>query len=222
MEQQIRDAEITRERDVALAEQQGQIEVARHSQEESKARAAADQARADAVAASEAIATARALAEAERRKAIALVAAMQEAEIAGTRSRSAAESQALASAAKKGELLAQAEGQRALAEADNLVDAKVLAMRVELAKIEALPRLVAEMVRPAEKIDSIRIHHVSGLSRGSADSATKPPVNQALDSIMDMALQLPALKKIGEDLGVSLEGGMAGVAESLRPAPKDA
>lgn len=221
MEQQIRDAEISRERDVALAEQQGQIEVARHSHDESRARAAADAARAEAVAASEAVATARALAEAERRKAVALVAAAQDAEIAMARARSAADAQALAAVAKRGDLLAQAEGQRALAEADNLVDAKVLANRVELAKIETLPRLVAEMVRPAEKIESIRIHHVSGLERGAAASAAKPPVNQALDSIMDMALQLPALKKIGDELGLSLDTGLAGVADTLRPAAKD-
>ena len=36
----------------------------------------------------------------------------------------------------------------------------------------------------------------------------KPVVNQALDSILDMAVQLPALKKIGEELGVSVEDGL--------------
>ena len=242
-ERAIREAEIARERDLALAEQLSQITVAQKSQDESKARAAADTARADAVKAAESIPTARQIAEAERRKAIALLAATQEAEIAGTRLRMSAKSdaaaatdraaarvqdakadadaQALRSAANRGELLAQAEGRRALVDAENAMDERVVAMKIELAKLEALPRVVAEMVRPAEKIDSIRIHHVSGLGRGAAagegNAAPKPAVNQALDSIMDMAVQLPALKKLGEDLGMSLDAGMGGVTDALKP-----
>ncbi|MDH5541135.1 MAG: SPFH domain-containing protein, partial [Rhizobacter sp.] len=140
-ERAIREAEIARERDLALAEQLSQITVAQKSQDESKARAAADTARADAVKAAESIPTARQIAEAERRKAIALLAATQEAEIAGTRLRMSAKSdaaaatdraaarvqdakadadaQALRSAANRGELLAQAEGRRALVDAEN-------------------------------------------------------------------------------------------------------
>ncbi len=39
---------------------------------------------------------------------------------------------------------------------------------------------------------------------------------------MDMAVQLPALRKIGEDLGVSFEDGMSGVVDGDRkPAPDD-
>jgi flotillin len=79
------------------------------------------------------------------------------------------------------------------------------------------------MVRPAEKIDSIKIHHITGgaLDRGGSGGggepgSDRPPVNQALDSIMDMAVQLPALRKIGEELGVSLDDGMSGIVDSGR------
>lgn len=233
------EAEIARERDIALAEQQRQIAIAERSQAESQARAAADAARADAVRAAEAIPTAKQLAEAERRKAIALLAASQEAEIAGTRARlgaatelavsadratakvraaqAEAEASALRAGALKGELLAEAEGRAAQAEADNRIDARVIAMRVDLARLEALPRVVAEMVKPAEKIDSIRIHHVQGLGGAATGTGAgdRPPVNQALDAILGMAVQLPALKKLGEDLGLSLDAGFAGAAESL-------
>ena len=241
-QKQLQESEIARARDVALAEQLSQIAVAQHSQEESRARAAADLARAEAVQATEAIATARQTAEAERRKTIAVLAAVQEAEIAGTRLRMAAqadaaaakdrasaqlqsvkaetEAQVLRSAAHKDQLLAQAQGQRALIDAENAIDERVMAMKIELAKLEALPRVVAEMVKPAEKIDSIRIHHVSGLGRGGSGAgdgspSARTPINQALDSIMDMAVQLPALKKLGEDLGMSLDRGIGGLTRGL-------
>ena len=235
------EAEIARERDLALAEQQRQIAIARQSQDESQARAAADTARAHAVRAAEAVPTAKQVAEAERRKAIALLAAQQEAEIAGTRARMAAqteaataadrasarvqdaqadaEASALRAAARQDELLAQAVGQRALNEAENALEPHVVAMRVELAKVDALPKVLAEMVKPAEKIDSIRIHHVSGLGNvgggGEGAGPARTPVNQALDSIMEMAVQLPALKKLGEDLGMSLDAGLGGVTQGL-------
>jgi uncharacterized membrane protein YqiK len=231
------EAEIARERDLALAEQQRQIAIAEQSRHESQARAAADAARADAVKAAEAVPTAKQLAEAERRKAIALVSAQQEAEIAATRARMAAQTELataadraaatlrtvqaeteatqLRTAAQKDQLLAQAAGQRAMAEADNALSSSAVAMRVELAKVQALPQVVAEMVKPAEKIDSIRIHQVHGLGTGAGGGngteGHTSPVNQALDSIMGMAVQLPALKKLGEDLGMSLDQGLAGI-----------
>ena len=45
-------------------------------------------------------------------------------------------------------------------------------------------------------------------------------VNQALDSIMGMAVQMPALKALGEELGVSMEDGVAGLVEGAVKAPK--
>ena len=95
-------------------------------------------------------------------------------------------------------------------------------MKVDLARLEAMPQIVAEMVRPAEKIDSIKIHQIGGLTGGvgtgpGGDGAGKPVVNQALDSILGMAVQMPALKKLGEELGVSLEDGLVGVTGAIEP-----
>jgi len=236
-ERTIRDAEITKERELEVADQERQIIVARKSEEESQARASADNARAEAKKASEAIETARAVAEAERVKQIALIEAQKEAERQATAIRLSAqaekeaasdraaakleEAQADASAitvraeAKKTDLLATAEGQTAIANAENELSAEIVAMKVRLAQLEAMPAIIAEMVKPAEKIDSIKIHQVTGMNGpGGADGAAAggTPVNQALDSVLGMALQMPAMQALGKELGVSLENGLAGVA----------
>nr|MDJ0639339.1 flotillin domain-containing protein [Paracoccaceae bacterium] len=108
---------------------------------------------------------------------------------------------------------------RAIVEAENAIAEEIVNMKIALARLEKLPEVVAQMVKPAEKIDTIRIHQVSGLNGvgggAGGPGGDKPPVNQALDSIMGMAVQLPALKKIGEELGVSMDNGVAGLAESL-------
>jgi uncharacterized membrane protein YqiK len=105
-------------------------------------------------------------------------------------------------------------------------------MKVDLARLEALPGIVAEMVKPAEKIESIRIHQISGLG-GAADGAAgsagaRPAVNQVLDSILDMAVQLPALRRIGEEIGVSLKDELSGLtaperakAPAAKPEPEE-
>ncbi|MEL6577125.1 MAG: flotillin domain-containing protein [Pseudomonadota bacterium] len=238
-EEAVQSAEIAKERQLEVADQERQIVIAAKSEEESRARASADAARAEAVKAAEAIATARETAEAERTKQVALIEAAREAEreavairLAATAEKEAAadraaalreEAQAEAEAltiraeAKKADKLAEAEGQRALVDAENAISTEIAAMKVQLARLEALPAIVEQMVKPAEKIDSIKIHHVTGLhgASGSNGGTGVPvggsPVNQAVDAIGAMAVQLPALKKLGEEVGISLEDGLAGV-----------
>ncbi|MEL6618991.1 MAG: flotillin domain-containing protein [Pseudomonadota bacterium] len=245
-ERAVREAEIAKERELEVADQERAIIVARKSEEESQARASADSARAEAKKAAEAIETARAVAEAERVKQIALIEAEKEAERQATAIRLAAEAekeaasdraaakleeaQADASAmtvraeAKKADLLATAEGQTAIANSENELSAEIVAMKVRLAQLEAMPAIIAEMVKPAEKIDSIKIHQVTGMGQpgagGSGDGAASgTPVNQALDSVLGMALQMPAMQALGKELGVSLENGVSGVANDVLNVP---
>jgi len=142
--------------------------------------------------------------------------------------RADADAMEVRSAARKKDRLAEAEGQRAIIDAENRIERHIAAMKLDLARLEALPRIVAEMVKPAEKIESIRINHLSGFGSTQGPAGTsKAPLNQALDSIMEMAVQLPALKKIGEDIALSLDGGLAGLtgtggADSIAAKPQDA
>jgi len=237
-DKELQEAEIGRERDIEIASRERQITLAAKVQEESKAQAGADEARADAVKSSEAVTTARQVADAERRLEIAGMTARREAETSGEQIRitaaaekDAAADRAVAAAsqadAKTKVLLAEAEAQRALNEAENAKSDRIVDMNVEIARLEALPKIVSEMVKPAEKIDSIKIHHISGLGSpaqgggGGAAAAEKPVVNQALDSIMDMALQLPALKKIGDELGVNLGDEIAQASDRKGRGGKD-
>ena len=237
-EEAIRSAEIAKERQIEVADQERQIVIATKSEEESRARASADTARAEAAKAAEAITTARDVAEAERSRQIAVIEAQREAEREATKIRlsAAAEKDAAAdradalrevanaeadaltirAEAKKTDKLAEAEGMRALVDAENAMSAEIAALKVQLARLEAMPKIVSEMVKPAEKIDSIKIHQVTGLGGGANGSGGQAgsgasPVTQAVDAIGSMAVQLPALKKLGEEIGISMDGGISGI-----------
>lgn len=229
---EVQASEIAKEKDLQLQQQDRQIAISEKARAESAARAAADVARAEAAKAEASVATAHRLAEAERDKLLALLAAEEKAEAEGTRLTTLAKAEKTASvdhaaarlqaakaeadaereraAAKREALLAEAEGQKALHEAENTLDGRLIAMKEELARIETLPKAISEMVKPAERISSIKIHNVTGLGNpaGEGDGTAKTPVNQALDSILGMAVQLPALKSLGDELGLSMGDAM--------------
>ncbi|PDH55846.1 MAG: flotillin [SAR116 cluster bacterium MED-G06] len=249
-EEEISKAEIAQRLAVQTAEQQRNIALRKQSMDEAKAEAAASGARAEAVKAAEGVETAKAIAAAERGKSLDLISAEKESQVHGLRKQHAADTEAdtmvkLAGARLKAaqsdadaekvrltamaeEMALKAENARAMNEAENVMSPEIIDLSRDKARLEALPKIVEQMVRPAEKIDSIKIHHItggaldrSGSGSGGGERSEKPPVNQALDSIMDMAVQLPALRKIGEDLGVSFEEGMSGVVDDSRKPPSD-
>ncbi len=121
-------------------------------------------------------------------------------------------------------MLATAEGLTAIANSENELSRDIIEMKLRLAMLEAMPRIVEQMVKPAEKIDSIKIHQVTGMNgaAGSGKGEGGTPVNQALDSVLGMALQMPAMQALGKELGISLENGVAGVTDSLVKPADDA
>jgi hypothetical protein len=104
-------------------------------------------------------------------------------------------------------------------------------MQLEQYRLDRMPEIIGQMMKPAEKIDSIRIHQVTGfggstqLANGSGPGSgnvvdpSKPPMTQVMDSILGMALQLPALKSIGESIGVDLSGAIAPAPAASTPSP---
>ena len=222
-EQILREAEIAQALALEVAEQNRAISFAAKSQEESRAHADADTARIEAVKASEAVQTARQMAEAERRKGLALIAAQEQAEAAAASAKiTAASDKATAAdktAAKREEAealkamrLAEAEANLAQIEAENARSDAQVAMELEIARLKAMPLVLAEMVKPAEKIDRISINQFTGLSRGEPGQVSSP-VNQTVDAILDLAVSLPSMQKLGDAVGVNLD-------KALSPKPR--
>jgi len=230
-ERGIRELELQSELSVKTARHDTEISLAAKKAQEAAAEAAAQASLAEEAAAREAVVTARETAMAERAKALAILKAQEDAAVddtkveseAGTiRMLAAADSEASELRARgiRSELLAKAEGETALAAAQNSLSAEIVRMKVELAKIEALPQVVREMVKPAEKIDSIRINQISGFggpgtTQAGAPSAGGPAVNQVVDGILSMALQLPAVQRLGEEIGLNIAGGIGRAANGL-------
>ncbi len=241
-EREVRSTEIARDRALRALETEAtlttetarvdkEIRLAEKRAEEMRAEAQVQAARAEQASAEEAVATARELAVAERDKAIALVRAAEQAEVDATRVKAEtdtilamAEAQAKATIgrakATRDEMLAKAEGTAALVKAENAQSQELIRMKLDMAKIEALPDIVGKMVKPAEKIDSIRINHISGFggSGGGAEAGQGTMVNQVVDGILSMALQLPAVKKLGEEVGINIGAGLKEVTSSLGEA----
>ena len=221
LERSIQAAEVAREEALSIAQQNSQIEISKKSQEEILAKSNADSARAKAVMVSESIETARATAEAERRVKLDEIAKQGEARNAAFQQTIRAENEKALSKDKaaarseeaeadKAVRIADADGVRALIDAENSRSEAMIAMELEKARLEAMPKIVSEMVKPAEKINSINVNHVTGLGGNSSGNAASTPVSAALDSIMDMAVQMPMLKKIGDQMGIAFDENFKG------------
>lgn len=182
----VEQAKISQEQAVEIARQEQQIAIQNKSREESQAKAEADTARAEAVAAEEKVSTARETEVAERAKRIELIEASKEAErqAIGVKVEAEAEKQAAANRAEAARELARGEaeaeklraeaarvrfeveasGQRAINEAANLLSSDQISLQTKLALLKVLPEVVREAAKPMEAIDSIKIVQVDGLT----------------------------------------------------------
>ena len=231
-ERAIQGAEIERRQSLELAEQQRAIAVARESKAQSEAQAEAEVARALAVSAEEKVFTAREVEMAERKKAIELIGAAQAAEHEALRLTSAAAAEKTASADRGAAIVAQAtadadadkirslatrvraeieaEAQRWMNEAHNMLtpDARASALRLKL--VEKAEAIIRESVRPMERIEGIKILHVDGLGGGGSSNGIGDGNGGGFaDGVVNSALRFRAqaplvdqlLREIGLDAG---------------------
>lgn len=228
-ETELQRLEVERRKALEMAEQTRTIAVAEQSRRQSEAQAAAERARAVAIAAEEEVFTARELAVAERSKKVQLIAAAQEAERESTRLliAASADKQAAAERAEAARLLAQgdadaeriralaekirheveAEGQRLMNEAQNVLSPEARASMLRRLLIEHLEAIVRESVKPLEKIDEIKILQVDGLLGGAGGGGTNGSLQQSLsDQIVNSALryraQGPLIDKLLKEIGL--------------------
>ena len=227
----ISQARIAQAQALEIARQEQQIAVQNKSREESQAKAEADNARADAVAAEEKVGTARETEIAERQKRIELIDAAREAERTAIGIKVQAEAEAQAAANRAAALRASAEGeadaekfradatrvkfeveaagQRAVNEAANLLSSDQMSLQTKLALLKVLPELVREAAKPMEAIDSIRIVQVEGLTGSSVDGVVQPGGGNLADAAVAAALryraQAPVIDGLMKELG--FEGG---------------
>ena len=237
-----REIELERHTETKRAEQRKQVEIARQdtqiaiatkSREQSDADAAANLARAEAVKAEEAVNTARQVAVAERDKNIQLIEASKDAEqnaisirVSASAEKEAAMDRAEAitieARARQAAALAEAEGKRALNEALNTLSAAQVDLQVRSLLLQQLPQIIAQAVRPMEKIDSIRIVQVGGLPGGAPGQGSGQSGNgaqgtfpeQVLNSALQYQIAKPIVDAVMKDAGLSNEG-ITGMAQSL-------
>ena len=211
----------------------GQIALAAKRAEETAAQAAAEKARAVALTAQEETRAAQEIAAAERVRKVAATAAAGEDEAAAAKSKREAQVQIAAAQARleagkleaeenKNRLLADAEGRRALILAENERSSEAARLRLEARKLEKLPEIAAQLVKPMEKVESIRINQISGLGPGNANApggaGEKAGPAGAANALLDLALQMPAMKKLGEAVGMDLDAALQSAKNENAPA----
>lgn len=212
---EIRQLSIEKAAKTEIAEIQKAIDVAKKSEERSAAVAAAEGARAQAISAEERAQTAREREIAERRKLTDLINAgrMAEAELIAAKALAEAQAYASEAAAKRYEV--DAEGQRQINAAENLLSEDARAGRLRGKLLDHLEGIVRESVRPMEKIDGIKILHVDGMNGGTGSG--RNVTDEVIDSALRYRVQAPMIDSLMKEIGI--EGGSLGrMTDVLRDA----
>lgn len=229
-EQNLQTTELERRTSLDLAEQRRTIAIAEQSREQSEAQAAADAARALAVAAEESVYTAREVAVAERKKAIDLIAASQAGEkealrlqlavnaerdaasVRGEaiRAQASAEAEAdqIRSDATKVRATVEADAARQMNEAHNVLSPESRNSLFRSKLLDKMEGIIRESVRPMENIDGIKIISVNGLGggngQGGADGSGAPGSlpEQMVSSALRFRAQAPLVDNLLKEIGI--------------------
>lgn len=240
-ERETRTAELSKQRALRQVEIEAQlnsemrkvdssITLAAKQAEEAQALAKAELARTEIVLAKEKVQTDRERAVAERSHEMSMKRVEEAGQVAEAnaasetnvllqRAKAESESVRTLAEAERLRMLAESEGNKAKIDAENGRSDALMALKLEQYRLDKLPGIFEQLMKPAEKIDSIRINQISGFGSSSPGSGgggngaageggNTPPVNQVLDSILGMALQLPALKNIGDTIGYDFSSAM--------------
>lgn len=238
-EREIRIKEIDQQQVTEIAQQNKAIAIAGKSEQQSQAEARANDARSEAVRSEQNVVTTKETAIADRGKQVALIAAAQDAEtkaveltVRARAEKDAAEMQAAAivelaeAARKKG--LAEAEAQRALNDAINVLSDEQTSLKFKLALLQSLPAVIEKSVEPMKAIEGIKIIQVDGLNRGGAVNETSTGgigggnlAEQALSAALAYRTQAPLIDSLLNEIGLS-GGSLSGLSDPLKAMEKRA
>jgi flotillin len=234
---------IAKQRDLELANQDRAIAVSDRSKAESEARAIAEAARAKAISAEESVTTAKEVAIAERRREIAVIEAKRDAEqkateltVAAEAERTAAEDQAEAvrtlakaeadatmtkAAAQAKTYEVEAEGQRRINEARNMLAPAIVEMEITKERLRIIPLALAEAVKPLEKIGEVKIVDLGGALGRGAGGGQGSVTGGASDNLLSMLLayraQAPMVDQLLKESGFTGQDPMAGLMNAVSP-----
>ncbi|EBW6544678.1 flotillin family protein [Salmonella enterica] len=211
-EREVRIKEIEQQQVTEIANQTKSIAIAAKSEQQSQAEARANDALADAVRAQQNVETTRQTAEADRAKQVALIAAAQDAETKAVELtvRAKAEKEAAELQAAAIIELAEAEAQRALNDAINVLSDEQTSLKFKLALLQSLPAVIEKSVEPMRSIDGIKIIQVDGLNRGAtAGDVAAGGANggnlaeQALSAALTYRTQAPLIDSLLNEIGIA-------------------
>jgi uncharacterized membrane protein YqiK len=183
-QRELRKSEIEAQLNSEVRKLESSITLSAKQAEEAHAQAAAELARTEVILAQEKVQTDRERAVADRSLEMAVKRVKEAGEVAEAnaatevtvllkRAKAEAEATHTRAAAEKARMLAESEGSRALIDAENALSTPVWHMKLEQYRLDRLPEIMSHMMRPIEKIDSIRINHVSGFgaTNGAGNAA---------------------------------------------------
>ena len=239
-ERKIEEQHIEKTKAIKLAEQDKEISISNKSKEESEAKAVADEARAKAVEAEEKINTARQVAIANRNKDVEIIKANEEAEKDAVTIKVGAQAEKIAAQdraeaikleaqgkadavriqaeADEKRFAVQAEGEKAINEANNVLSAEQVKMRIQIALMQALPAIIEQSVKPMEHIDSIKIIDVGNMSNGASNNSVSTNEGDFSDNMVKAAMkyqvQKPLVDKLLNDIGITDIGNLSDIVMS--------
>ncbi|BAP54652.1 hypothetical protein THII_0355 [Thioploca ingrica] len=187
---------------------------------EADARKIAAQAEAEAVKIGITIAAATEKQAAEDQAAARRLRATGEADARKIAAQAEAEAIKIRAEADKQRYLVEAEGQRQLNESANIISATQIEMQIKLKTIEQLPAIIAQMVKPMERIEGIKIYQIEGLAGGhpvGGETGTPNLAEQVTNAALRYRLQTPLLDGLLKELGFDLEQGVKGMTANITP-----
>ena len=152
------------------------------------------------------------------------IAAQAEAEKVRLKAKGEADAKMLLAAAQEKQYQVDADGTRAVNEANNILSTEQVEMQIRLALMKYLPEIIRESVKPMENIDDIKILQVNGLggmssTTHSGESSEQGQValsDQVVNSALRYRSQAPLIDSLMNELGIK-GGDINGLTQSLHP-----